>query len=188
MRGTSSVPSMRSPRSQKRRSSRASSSRPTQAGPALRPRADDGLAWRRDFTWAVLRETFWWRLSYPPPALDRSAPPRTSSLADRRFERAEHCRLPTRTTHVLLAQQRDQVFLVDRLEQIIAGAEFNGLGNPVPSGVSGDENHLRPGVAPLGIAKHLQPYAAHQKRPPFAQIKRPTTWKEKVVVVKDCAV
>src|SRR5487761_1792060 len=24
-------------------------------------------------------------------------------------------------------------------------------------------------------------YAAHQKRPPFAQIKRPTTWKEKVV-------
>ena len=31
-------------------------------------------------------------------------------------------------------------------------------------------------------------YAAHQKRPPFAQIKRPTTWKEKVVVVKDCAV
>src|SRR5487761_1225524 len=28
-------------------------------------------------------------------------------------------------------------------------------------------------------------YAAHQKRPPFAQIKRPTTWKEKVVVVKD---
>src|SRR5487761_1828646 len=25
-------------------------------------------------------------------------------------------------------------------------------------------------------------YAAHQKRPPFAQIKRPTTWKEKVVV------
>src|SRR5487761_1133384 len=39
------------------------------------------------------------------------------------------------------------------------------------------------------LLQHLGPaYAAHQKRPPFAQIKRPTTWKEKVVVVKDCAV
>src|SRR5487761_1418040 len=43
-------------------------------------------------------------------------------------------------------------------------------------------------AVPVRRKESSAPYVAHQKRPPFAQIKRPTTWKEKVVVVKDCAV